>query len=160
MVLKLTNLIKSLFLKLENNTFVTALGNKCVQFKKSLDPQIEASNERIFFFLCKTKAKAKRSYKYVLGKIRMRRFIEWSITEYDNEYTKMTVIVDSSELKTDPEKSKAKYDLCKNNIGIILRANKRINTKRMVNKVQIFSCINTRIHLTRTKKKYTLANYN
>lgn len=153
---KLTKLIENFGLKVENNTFVTGISDKFDKIGQKLSPYANKLNEDAHFFLCKTRTKAKRSYKYLFGKVRLREFMIGSIRTFDNEHSAMVSIIEEGKL-TDSKKSK-EYAERKHKISIILRANRRISAKRITNCEMVKSYINTHIHNTRLdKNKYSLA---
>lgn len=153
---KLTKLIENFGLKLENNTFVVGISDKFDKIGQKLSPYASKLNEDAHFFLCKTRTKARRPYKYLFGKIRLREFMIQSIRTFDKEHAAIVHIIEEGKL-IDGQKSK-EYAGHKQRIGIILRANKRISAKRITNCEMVKSYINTYIHNSRIdKNKYSLA---
>lgn len=151
-----TKLIENFGLKLENNTFVIGIVDQFHKVNTRIAPYADKFNKDAYFFLCKTRTKAKRSYKYVFGKIRLREFMIESIHRFDKEHSAMVSIIEEGKL-SDDKKSK-EYADHKQRIAIILRANKRISGKRITNDELVKSYINRYIHNSRMdKNKYSLA---
>jgi hypothetical protein len=76
-----------------------------------------------------------------------------SIYKLEQEHAAIASIVQKGDVKIDPV-SGYKYENCKKEIGILLRANKRIRNKRVANTDQMVSYLNQHINSKRSNAKY------
>ncbi len=154
MAIKITKPLENFVSKIQNHNFVGTIHRSYLSLNDKMAPGVERVNETLFKFVCKSKAGANRSWKYVTGKSRLRSFLMNSIKTFDHQHTTLSSMIEKGDLLGDP-KSKEVYNNCKQEIGIILRANRRISKKTSSQAVTSF--VSQYIHAKRMASKYNFA---
>lgn len=152
----ITKLIKSFENPLKKSIFASKIRDKCVLAYNSLEAQRVKTEKWLHPHVCKAVVRYRRVYKYMGGRTRLRMFLITSIRKFDTHHAELFSIIESGNL-LDDKKRKERYEACKQDIGILLRANRRMTRQRIVSKRMVTSYLNQHLHQKRMEKKYVLA---
>ena len=138
---------------MERDTFAVIVREKCANAKRQLYVKSAEAGERIMETCHVLKISTIRKVKYIRGLERLRNFYLYLITEFQNHYDTMTYLVESGNVKDDPY-DRSRYEDCKLKIAAILRAKRRIQSKKKLSSRWTLMYLNTHITSQRMAEKY------